>query len=176
VVQGHLHTGLVEEELAPAYRRAVHGAMARLAREAPVGDRGLVEVDDHQASWQVEGDQVLIDGELVQPTGELVGRGTLILEGRLVQGTALPAQARARPRAQADGRLVTSPLPGTVAEVLVAPGDQVDAGAGLVVVEAMKMKNRIAAPAAGTVAEVRAEVGAPVEKGATLVRLEAPDR
>jgi len=65
-----------------------------------------------------------------------------------------------------------APMPGLVAKVLVKPGDEVAAGQGLIVLEAMKMENELKAPAAGTVAAVRVEAGQPVEKGAVLVSFE----
>ena len=54
-------------------------------------------------------------------------------------------------------------------KVLVAPGEQVTARQGLVVVEAMKMENELRAPSAGTVTEVRVSEGASVEANAVLV-------
>jgi biotin carboxyl carrier protein len=56
--------------------------------------------------------------------------------------------------------------------VSVRPGDQVQAGQGLVVMEAMKMENELRAAAAGTVKSVSAQPGTAVEKGAVLVELE----
>jgi biotin carboxyl carrier protein len=53
--------------------------------------------------------------------------------------------------------------------VLVEPGQDVEAGAGLVVLEAMKMENELKAPAAGIVGTVRAHPGLAVEKGQVLV-------
>src|SRR3989442_4472303 len=47
---------------------------------------------------------------------------------------------------------IRAPMPGLVVRVAVEPGQQVDAGAGLVVVEAMKMENELRAPGAGVVA------------------------
>jgi biotin carboxyl carrier protein len=67
---------------------------------------------------------------------------------------------------------VTSIMPGKVVRVLVAPGDPVEAGQGLVVVEAMKMENEIGSPRSGTVKEVAVTPGLTVESGATLVVLE----
>jgi pyruvate carboxylase subunit B len=56
--------------------------------------------------------------------------------------------------------------------VLTAPGNQVAAGQGLVVVEAMKMENELRAAAGATVKAVHVQPGQAVEKGALLVELE----
>jgi pyruvate carboxylase subunit B len=59
-----------------------------------------------------------------------------------------------------------------IVRVNVRPGDHVQPGQGVVVMEAMKMENELRASAAGTVARVLAEPGTAVEKGALLVELE----
>ena len=66
--------------------------------------------------------------------------------------------------------LVRSPMPGRIVRVLVAPGDEVEAGQPLVVVEAMKMENELRAKHAGKVAEVLVATGAAVESNAKLIR------
>jgi biotin carboxyl carrier protein len=63
-------------------------------------------------------------------------------------------------------------MPGKVVRLLVSEGDAVDAGQGLVVVEAMKMQNEMKASRAGRVVEVRVRDGATVGAGDTLVVLE----
>jgi biotin carboxyl carrier protein len=68
-------------------------------------------------------------------------------------------------------RVVKSPMPGRVVKVMVAKGDKVEAGQGLVVVEAMKMENEVKAKAAGVVAEVHVTAGTAVEGHAKLVTL-----
>ncbi|MEK6346807.1 MAG: acetyl/propionyl/methylcrotonyl-CoA carboxylase subunit alpha [Burkholderia sp.] len=70
------------------------------------------------------------------------------------------------------GRL-TAPMPGKVIAVLVEPGQAVEAGAPLLVMEAMKMEHTIGAPNAGVVAEVLYAVGDQVADGAQLIRLDA---
>jgi biotin carboxyl carrier protein len=67
---------------------------------------------------------------------------------------------------------VIAPMPGKVIRVLVHEGDAVDAGHGLVVVEAMKMQNEMKASRPGKVVEVRVHDGDTVASGDTLVVLE----
>ena len=66
---------------------------------------------------------------------------------------------------------VVSVMPGKIVRVLVAAGDAVEEGQGLVVVEAMKMENEIAAPRGGRVKEVAVTPGQAVESGAVLLVL-----
>ena len=75
--------------------------------------------------------------------------------------------------AEASGRAqVVASMPGKVVRVLVEVGATVEAGDGLVVVEAMKMQNELKSPKSGTVVEVRAGAGATVNAGDVLVVVE----
>jgi pyruvate carboxylase subunit B len=67
---------------------------------------------------------------------------------------------------------LVAPMPGLIVRVNVQPGDDVAAGQGLVVMEAMKMENELRAAGAGKVKAVRVSPGTAVEKGAVLVELE----
>ena len=67
---------------------------------------------------------------------------------------------------------IVAPMPGKVARVLVAVGDLVSVGDGLVVVEAMKMQNEMKSPKAGTVTSLRAEAGSTVNAGDVLAVIE----
>jgi biotin carboxyl carrier protein len=67
---------------------------------------------------------------------------------------------------------VAALMPGKVVRVLVEPGELVEAGHGLVVVEAMKMQNEMKSPKAGRVAEVRTSANATVAAGEILVVIE----
>ena len=80
---------------------------------------------------------------------------------------SLTAVARA-----ATGGVIRAPMPGLVARVLVEPGSPVAAGAGVLVLEAMKMENELRTTAAGVVAAIRVSAGETVEKGQVLVELE----
>ena len=66
---------------------------------------------------------------------------------------------------------VNSPVAGTIVGVKVKVGDSVDAGATLMVLEAMKMESNICAPSAGTVRELLVVQGDLVKSGQTLARL-----
>lgn len=106
------------------------------------------------------------------------GRYTLWVDGYRFDVEALDertrairdlAAARAVPAGPAP---VRAPMPGLIVRINVKPGDRVEAGQGVVVMEAMKMENELRATAAGTVSSVNVSPGAAVEKGALLVTLE----
>ena len=67
---------------------------------------------------------------------------------------------------------VTAPMPGKVVRVLVQVGEQVEAGAGLIVVEAMKMQNEMKSPRAGGVVSINVAEGDTVESGTLLAVIE----
>lgn len=67
---------------------------------------------------------------------------------------------------------IVAPMPGMIVRVNVKAGDQVRAGQGLVVMEAMKMENELRATADGVVKGVLAQPGTAVEKGAILLEIE----
>ncbi|HYL86611.1 MAG TPA: biotin/lipoyl-containing protein [Candidatus Angelobacter sp.] len=71
--------------------------------------------------------------------------------------------------AEAEGRQqIVAPMPGKVVRVLVKAGDAVEAGQGLLVVEAMKMQNEIRSPKNGMVERVLAQEGQAVNAGEVL--------
>jgi biotin carboxyl carrier protein len=63
-------------------------------------------------------------------------------------------------------------MPGKIVRVLVSPGENVEEGQGLVVVEAMKMQNEMKSPKTGRVAEVRTSAESTVAAGDVLVVIE----
>ena len=67
---------------------------------------------------------------------------------------------------------VSTTMPGNIVEVLVKEGDQVRAGQGVLVTEAMKMETEIQAPIAGTVTAVRVAKGDRVNPGEVLIEIE----
>lgn len=89
----------------------------------------------------------------------------------LIDPKRLRSAAAASAHADGAARIV-APMPGKIVRVLVAQGASVEAGAGIVVVEAMKMQNEMKAPKAGTVVTLNVEVGATVNGGDVLAVIE----
>ena len=85
-----------------------------------------------------------------------------------------PREMRARKSAGAgEGRQnIVAMMPGKVVRVLAARGDEVEAGQGLIVVEAMKMQNEMKSPKAGRVVEVKTQADATVAAGEVLMVIE----
>ena len=159
------------------------GDETRIVELESLGDgkvRALIDGVPVEAELVTADDALL----LVTPgrTLELVaaGKGTTVTlwtsGGELAAEVLDERQAAAR---EARGRgtrdaesVLRSPMPGRVVKVLCAPGDAVERGQGLVVIEAMKMENEIGAPRAGRVAEIAVHAGQTVESGAKLLILD----
>jgi len=100
------------------------------------------------------------------------GRERLVaIEGETYAFASEAAATAAHSLATVTPPEVTAPMPGKVLQVFVQVGDRVAAGDGLVVLEAMKMENRLVAEAAASVADVRVAEGDMVEGGQVLVVL-----
>jgi pyruvate carboxylase subunit B len=163
----------------------------------------LVTLLGHTIEVEVDGEHVTVDGATVTATlGSVPGAAVrqLLLDGR---AEALGIEAAGggqwaitrqgerteievidertrhirsltgtsdRPRGPA---VLKAPMPGLVVRVQVEAGQPVAAGAGIVVLEAMKMENELRAATAGTVRVVRVRPGEAVEKGQVLVEFEA---
>ena len=110
--------------------------------------------------------------------GETRGRYTLWLDGHRYDVEALDERTRAiRDLSNASGAAagpapLRAPMPGLIVRISVRAGDLVQAGQGLVVMEAMKMENELRASSPGRVKAVHARAGSAVDKGALLVELE----
>ena len=92
---------------------------------------------------------------------------------RVARAAAAPAAAMVRPKPAsggAVGAVLSAPMPGVIIEVHVKPGDRLERGQPVAVLDAMKMHNVIGAPRAGTVAEVCIAPGQAVGHGDALVR------
>lgn len=118
----------------------------------------------HRLSVQIEGDRI--------DTVAVVGAHDVeVRMCGLARRYALQADA-AEGAGGGDGT-VTAPMPGRILSLQVKDGQTVEAGAPLLVLEAMKMENRVTAPVAGTVTDLSAAEGDQVAEGAVLLRIDA---
>jgi biotin carboxyl carrier protein len=86
-----------------------------------------------------------------------------------------PRSLRSRQQVAGDEkgpRKIVAPMPGRIVRLLVAEGSSVEAGQGIVVVEAMKMQNEIKSPKKGVVKKISASAGAAVNPGDVLAIVE----
>lgn len=110
--------------------------------------------------------------------GAARGEYVLWLDGHRFAVEALDERTRAIRELSGSAATATgpapllAPMPGLIVRVNVQVGDAVQAGQGLIVMEAMKMENELRASAAGTVKNLLATPGTAVEKGALLLELE----
>jgi len=149
------------------------------------GGSASVDVDERHYDLEVRelahGEYLLISGShvykcRVERKRERGETFTVVLGGQNHEVTIIdPKRLRS---AQSSGTHhsgaaeIVSPMPGKIVRVLVEPGTNVEAGAGVVVVEAMKMQNEMKAPKAGVVVSVNAEEGATVDAGDVLAVIE----
>jgi pyruvate carboxylase subunit B len=136
----------------------------------------VTAIDGTPVSMVTIGDEV---HRVVIRPGASRGIYTLWLDGHRFDVEALDERTRAiRERAGISAgpsgpAPLLAPMPGLIVRVNAEVGDSVQAGQGLVVMEAMKMENELRAQAAGRVKAVLVAPGAVVEKGAILIELEA---
>ena len=133
-------------------------------------DGRLVEADAIRISRGAY--SILIGGRSLEVTAEEISGGLLLrTNGREFQVEVIDPRSWRRGRGagiELEGRQqLVAPMPGKIVRVLVATGEQVTAGQGLLVIEAMKMQNEIRSPKSGTVEKLARE-GQTVNAGEVL--------
>jgi 3-methylcrotonyl-CoA carboxylase alpha subunit len=143
----------------------------------------MVSNPDGTFSVTIEGDT--FKGKLVEQNGasailEVEGMNHTLWRGGqfigLEERSVTVESARERRKKKGGGGAgdeMSSPMPGKILKVMVKAGDKVEAGQGLLVMEAMKMEHTIKAAYSGTVNEVLYSEGDLVDGGVDLVTLEA---
>ena len=138
-------------------------------------DVEIEEVEGNVAKVNVNG--IRFDVELKQPINPTSTLKKVRVEApkpvtRPAIPTAAPAAAPAQPAAPAGaGTPIKAPLPGTITEVKVNVGDQVNQGDVVMVLEAMKMQNNIESEVTGTVTSITVKQGENVMEGAVLLTI-----
>jgi biotin carboxyl carrier protein len=141
-----------------------------VSRAAFTVDGRLVEADAIKISRGAY--SILLGGRSLEVTVEETSNGSLVrTNGREFQVEIFDPRSWRRGRGagiELEGRQqLVAPMPGKIVRVLVAAGQEVTAGEGLLVIEAMKMQNEIRSPKSGTVEKVARE-GQTVNAGEVL--------
>jgi biotin carboxyl carrier protein len=161
-----LHTGGGEQAIeilasAPSYRFRLGDAPERNA-DVEIPEPGVYSV--------------LLDGRMYDARVEETPAGlVIVIDGyRFEIEVRDPRRWSRKDRARAGEGVQTlaAPMPGKVVRVLVGPGDVVEEGQGLLVVEAMKMQNEMKASRAGRILSVTVKEGATVAAGEVLATIE----
>jgi acetyl-CoA/propionyl-CoA carboxylase biotin carboxyl carrier protein len=161
-IAGNHSTRWVEEEVDSALFAPARLAVSVPGSETEAEGEGL---EERTVPVEVDGKRFSVRVWLPEtPAGDATQRGGT---GRRVDKPRLAATGAAG----GDGT-VSAPMQGTIVKVLVAQGDTVEPGQGLLVLEAMKMENHINAEGGGTVKEVRVVAGDTVGTGDVLIVIE----
>jgi methylmalonyl-CoA carboxyltransferase small subunit len=120
--------------------------------------------------------QITIDGKVYEVGVELVEDDEELPQPRYEPATLVPPAVRTYVRAAAtdtgDTTVCRSPVTGLVIRVNVEPGQPVNAGELILVLEAMKMETNVVAPRAATIKSVLVAPGDPVKASQVLVEFD----
>ena len=156
------------------------------------GKNYRLDLNQVEGGWacRVDGREVEVDAVLARPDVLSIRLGNKAYEVKCERvGSELhlwvgsmrfaaevrdPRSLRARGRAADDRgpKKLTAPMPGKVVRVLASQGAEVEAGAGVLVVEAMKMQNEVKSPKKGTIQRILVNEGAAVNAGDVLAIVE----
>lgn len=156
------------------------------------GKQYRLDLEQVDGRWEcrVDGREIAVDAVLARPNVlslrignkafevkcERVGGETHVWVGsrRFAAEVRDPRSLRSRIRATDDHgpKKLTAPMPGKVVRVLVSPGTEVEAGAGVLVVEAMKMQNEVKSPKKGVIQKILVTEGTAVNAGDVLAIVE----
>ena len=156
------------------------------------GKNYRLELDRRDARWscRIDGREIEVDAVLARPDVLSLRIGNQAYEvkceraasdlhlwvgsARFAAEVRDPRSLRGRVRAVDDRgpKKLTAPMPGKIVRVLVTQGAEVEAGAGVLVVEAMKMQNEIKSPKKGTIQKILVSEGAAVNAGDVLAIVE----
>jgi len=149
-----------------------------------------IELQRDSGGWQISLDGIALEADVVEIAPDIF---SILLNGESFEVRVAPAsdgkltvqtrhrdftaevvdrrawRGRHHGAVEVEGRQqIIAPMPGKVVRLLVKVGDNVEAGQGLLVVEAMKMQNEVRSPKTGTVERLLAREGQPVNAGEVL--------
>ncbi|MFW5920635.1 MAG: biotin/lipoyl-containing protein [Polyangiales bacterium] len=160
------------------YRVTIDGQEREIDVQVTSGGRVSVALDGEPVDADVEqvpgGVSVRLGGKVYDVTVGGRAEEMTVTAGRhrtvaSVESERLRARKKARGGGSKADKEIRAPMPGRIVKVLVSPGDEVDAGQPVVVIEAMKMENELRATGAAKVASVEVTEGQNVEGNVLLV-------
>jgi len=131
-------------------------------------ENDVVVFDDNALSVRIDGRVLDLTVEGQPPDVGVIASGHRAYV-KVESDRLRAAQAARRGGGGAGEKAISAPMPGRVVKVLVAIGDEVAAGQGVIVIEAMKMENELKAKGAGKIAEIHVKPGEAIESGARLI-------
>lgn len=149
--------------------RARDGMRVRVDGKPMAVDAVIAERD--VMSLLIEGRSYDIKRESTAASEHMVVRGIAFIS-EVRDPRSLRSRQAAAAGSEAGPKKLVSPMPGKVVRILAPAGTAVEAGQGVIVVEAMKMQNEIKAPKSGTVQRIVAQEGAAVNAGELLAIVE----
>lgn len=150
-VQVNGNTATIDGESVEASLTQAAGTAVRRLAVNSATHRLFADAAEGKGNWDLHLDGFRIAAEVVDE------------RTRLIRAMTAKSGAASGPRP------VKAPMPGMIVRLEVQPGDKVEAGQGVVVIEAMKMENELKAESAGTVSKIHATPGNAVEKGTVLI-------
>jgi biotin carboxyl carrier protein len=149
-----------------------------IAASAPIYRFRIADAPERSANVEMPEPgvySVLLDGRMYDARVEETPAGlVIVIDGYRFEMEVRDPRRWSRKDAARGGdgvQTVAAPMPGKVVRVLVAPGDEVKAGQGLLVVEAMKMQNELKAARGGRILSVTVKEGATVVAGEMLATI-----
>jgi methylmalonyl-CoA carboxyltransferase small subunit len=116
-----------------------------------------------------------VDVEASEPEPEPLPPAGYIMQPTVAQVPAVAPAAKSPAAGDAnvnEDKVCRSPINGIVVKIAAQPGQQIQPGDTLIVLEAMKMETNITAPVAGKISKVNVKAGDPVQSGLVLVEFE----
>ena len=165
---GKEHVVEIHEDASGAFAVVVDGRASEAEAVATGGSNAKGRVGRGATSVRIGASMVELWLEAEPPTVGVIANGRRFFAK--VESERMRIQAADKGGRGGEGT-VKSPMPGRVVRVLVGEGDLVKEGQAVVVVEAMKMENELAAACAGKVSKIHVAPGATVEGGAALVEI-----
>jgi biotin carboxyl carrier protein len=152
------------------------------------GKRRVVEIDRRDETWTFRIDGKAVDAEVAEISS---GVYSILLGGRSFEARVAPQggrltvevgssrmiaevidpsrRRRERGEVEREGvQEISAPMPGKVVRLLTEPGKAIEAGQGILVLEAMKMQNEVRSPKSGTVERLLVKEGQAVNAGDLL--------